>query len=530
MAGILMQLLRLAVASFTIVFAVNGFAAELLWPLPGHETLTGGFADSRPDHFHGGVDVRTGPDPLPVIAPADGWIERIAVTPPGYGRALYFRLPDGRTAVFAHLSRFAPALEHMLRDSQLACGTYRVDFSFTESSPVRGFKAGDTIACTGKTGAGPAHFHYEIREAAVQTDPLAAYPRPDTDPPVITGLSWTTLSTFTPWSSGKSLTLKRVGNGLWTAPAITAAEPAAFFVRGYDPGPWGRNAVPSIIRVKVDGRTVFEDHATRMDLLGPRDIYAKLVWPERQHKRDLRRLFEFPVHAIPSLRSGWISDVSNAAVLIEIEDRSGNVSQVSVMVSAGEGQLAEWMAGPFRSAGAFTLEMYDEPAALSWARLVNVSPTQVRIEPADLAFADRLRLRYGWGPLPRGMFFYERKPNGSLRTVSQAQVEPDSSPSCWILRAGTYGVGLDSLPPELSLFVRGGELRFRLRDDLSGVDDATVRCTVDDFPAVPEFEYEERGGTVWTPQPLTSGAHEVAFTAADRAGNARCWQMSVSIP
>ena len=525
-----MRISRLTVALFAAVLAANGLAADLLWPLPDHQTLTGGFADSRPDHFHGGVDVRTGPDPLPVIAPADGWIERVAVTPAGYGRALYFRLPDGRTAVFAHLSRFAPALEHMLRDSQLAGGTYRVDFSFTESSPARCFKAGDTIAYTGKTGAGPAHFHYEIREGAVQTDPLAVYARADTDPPVITGLNWTTLSGFTPWSSGQALTLKRVRSGFWTAPKIDAREPVGIFVRCYDPGPWGRNAVPAVIRLKVDGRVIFEDSPTRLDLLGPRDIYAKIVWPERQRRRDLRRLFEFPVHAIPSLRSGWVSDVSDAAVLIEIEDRNGNISQVSLTVTAGAD--ARGIGSPLPAAlqaGAFTLETDGDPAA-SWARLTNVSPTEVQIEPAGLAFTRRLLLRHDGDGAKRGTFCCERKPDGSLRTVSQAQVEPDSSPSCWVLRAGTYGVGLDSLPPELSLFVRAGEVRFRLTDDASGVDDATVRCTMDGLTAVPEFEYEERGGAVWTPQPLNSGAHDVAFTAADRAGNARTWRLTVTVP
>lgn len=534
MAGILMRVLRLTVALFAAVLAANVMAADLLWPLPGHQTLTGGFADSRPDHFHGGVDVRTGPDPLPVIAPANGWIERVAVTPPGYGRALYFRLPDGRTAVFAHLSRFAPELENMLRDSQLACGTYRVDFSFTESSLARCFKAGDTIAYTGKTGAGPAHFHYEIRESAVQTDPLAAYARADTDPPAITGLSWTTLSDFTPWSSGKALSLKRVRSGLWSAPPVKAGEPVAFFVRCYDPGPWGRNAVPAVIRLKVDGRTVFEDRATRMDLLGPRDIYAKIVWPERLRRRDLRRLFEIPPESgcrdSASVYRGWLTGLRSAAVQVEIEDRAGNIAQVALTVTAGaDTHHAESTAPAALQAGAFTLETDGDPAA-SWARITALSPTEVRIEPQGLAFTRRLRLLHDGDRPARGAFCYERKSNGALRTVSQAQAEPDSSRSCWILRAGTYGIGLDSLPPELSLHVRSRELRFRLTDDLSGVDDATVRCTVDRLAAVPEFEYEERGGAVWTPQPLTSGAHAVAFTAADRAGNARAWRLTVTVP
>jgi hypothetical protein len=217
-------------------------------------------------------------------------------------------------------------------------------------------------------------------------------------------------------------------------------------------------------------------------------------------------------------------------VLIEVEDRAGNIAQVSLSVTAGvnAGSAASPLPAALR-VGAFTLETEGDPAA-SWARMTSVSPTEVQIEPAGLAFTRRLRLRHDGDGAARGAFCYERNSDGSLRTVSQAQVEPDLSPSCWVLRAGTYGVGVDSLPPELSLFARGGELRFRLTDDLSGIDDATVRCTVDDFPAVPEFEYKERGGAVWTPQPLSSGTHEIAFAAADRAGNARCWQMSVSIP
>jgi hypothetical protein len=514
-----------------VMFVAPGSAADLVWPLPGHQTITGGFADSRPDHFHGGVDVHTGPDPLPVIAPADGWIERIAVTPPGYGRALYFRLPDGRTAVFAHLSRFAPALEQMLRDSELACGTYRVDFGFHDSSSERCFKAGDTIAYTGKTGIGPAHLHYEIREGAVETDPLAAYPREDTSPPVVTGLNWTTLSGFTPWSSGRALTLKRVGAGRWTTPPIKSDQPVAFFVRCYDPGPWGRNAVPAVLRVKVDGRVIFEDFPTRIDLLGPRDIYAKLVWPERQRKHDLRRLFDFPVHEIAPLRPGWISGVTSAAVSIEIEDRSGNLSEIAFTVTAGNGQLIESYAAPIERAGSFILEIEEDPAT-SWMTFDVLSPSEVRIGPPGLAFTRRLRLLYNnnRNRLPNGSFFYERNSQGGLRTVSLAQEEPDSSPSCWVLRAGTYGVGSDSLPPELSLFVRGRVLRFRLSDDLSGIDDATVRCTVDGVTAVPEFEHEERGGAVWTQQPLTPGGHEVAFSAADRAGNSRVWNVTVHVP
>jgi hypothetical protein len=526
-----MRMLALLLA-LTSVPAVYG--AELLWPLPASQTITGGFADSRPDHFHGGVDVHTGSEPQVVIAPADGWIERIAVTPPGYGHALYFRLADGRTAVFGHLSRFTPVLEQMLRDSQLACGTYRVDFSFAESIPQLCFHAGDTLAFSGKSGVGPAHLHYEIREGDVQTDPLAPYQRVDHDPPVVTNISWITLSDFTPWSSGKTLPLKRIRAGYWTASAINAAEPVAFFIRCYDPNPWGRNAVPKSIRVKVDGRTLYEDQATRIILLGSRDIYAKIVWPERQRRRDVRRLFDIPPRSeyrdSIDVYHGWLANLDRAAVVIEVEDRAGNIAQVKLAVTAGTNTPSvNPQIPPAIQSGSFTLETAGDPSA-AWAELTALSADEVRISPASLAFGKRLRLLHNDQRALPGTFCYERNTAGSLRTISQAQLDPDSLSNCWILRAGTYGVGQDSLPPELSLSVRGGKLHFRLTDDLSGIDDAAVRAAIDGQTAIPEFEYEERGGMIWTPKPLISGAHDVVFTAADRAGNTRRWQSEIVMP
>lgn len=54
------------------------------------------FGEMRPNHFHSGIDIKTdGVTGKPVLATADGYISRIAVTPGGYGRAIYptARLP-----------------------------------------------------------------------------------------------------------------------------------------------------------------------------------------------------------------------------------------------------------------------------------------------------------------------------------------------------------------------------------------------------------------------------------------------------
>lgn len=70
--------------------------------------LAGTFGELRPDHFHSGIDIRTnGVEGLPVYAVADGFVSRIAVSPVGFGKAVYIDHPStGHTSVYGHLQRF----------------------------------------------------------------------------------------------------------------------------------------------------------------------------------------------------------------------------------------------------------------------------------------------------------------------------------------------------------------------------------------------------------------------------------------
>jgi hypothetical protein len=526
------RILLLLLGALTL--AGSARAADLLWPLPGHKTITGGFADTRPDHFHGGLDLRTQGANLPVLAPTDGWVERLSVNPTGYGRVLYFRLADGRTAVFGHLSRFEPELESTLRDSQLVAGTYRVECVF-DGATGRRFKRGETLAFTGQTGMGPPHLHYEVREGSVQTDPLANYPPADHDPPVIVSLAWTTLGEFAPGAAGRKLALTRAGDG-WDAGPITASGPIAFYIQTYDPGPWGRNAVPSALRVKVGDSTVFEGHPARIDLLGPRDIYQKIVWAVRREGNvDLRRLFNLPPapgYLDPARDGrGWIAAEAKGTIQIEVEDRAGNVTRVRVSVTAGPWPRSGAKAAPRElRAGAFVLETNGDRTA-SWASMQTTGADEVRLAPADFAFGDRLRLSYACKPTGGNgrPYFYELAKGWRKPLFAIPGGAPDSL-SCFVLRAGTYGVAWDAAPPDLTLSVLKGRLKFRLTDAVSLIDDSSVRATVNGRTAIAEYEYEEKGGFIWTQAPLSRGSHAVTLTAADRAGNSKTWQADIHIP
>lgn len=81
------------------------------------------FGEMRPNHFHSGIDIKTdGVTGKPVLATADGYISRIAVTPGGYGRAIYITHPNGTTSVYGHLSKFRDDIENTYTRSVTAPG------------------------------------------------------------------------------------------------------------------------------------------------------------------------------------------------------------------------------------------------------------------------------------------------------------------------------------------------------------------------------------------------------------------------
>ncbi len=153
--------LLLAVALWLPASAQEG---GLIWPLSLAPALTSTFGESRSRAFHAGIDLKTwGETGHPVQALADGYIWRVKTSPWGYGRALYQKLADGRTVVYAHLEGFAEPMAELVQQAQQQRGRYSVDLYFKEGEiPVLG---GSVIAWSGESGAGPPHLHLELRDA-----------------------------------------------------------------------------------------------------------------------------------------------------------------------------------------------------------------------------------------------------------------------------------------------------------------------------------------------------------------------------
>ena len=126
------------------------------------------FGEMRPNHFHSGIDIKTdGMTGKPVLATADGYISRIAVTPGGYGRAIYITHPNGTTSVYGHLSKFRDDIEKYVHEERYR--TRRNSINLYPSADRFPLKQGEQFAWSGNTGssAGP-HLHFEIRDSRTQ--------------------------------------------------------------------------------------------------------------------------------------------------------------------------------------------------------------------------------------------------------------------------------------------------------------------------------------------------------------------------
>ncbi|MDP6529845.1 MAG: M23 family metallopeptidase [Gemmatimonadota bacterium] len=169
-----------AVLSVVLPLAFAGWAGRCaagsppaVWPTDAGWCVTSSFAEFRPGHFHSGIDISTwGRVGYECRAVADGEISRVRVSCYGYGKAVYLRLHDGRTAVYAHLSRFAGAAADSVRALQDAAGDAYLDYEFAPGSlPV---SRGEVVAYTGQSGVGVPHLHFEVRDIDERPmDPLA---------------------------------------------------------------------------------------------------------------------------------------------------------------------------------------------------------------------------------------------------------------------------------------------------------------------------------------------------------------------
>ncbi len=151
-------------ALLTPLYGQINIVSGYLSPIKSPFSFSGGFGELRRNHFHTGLDFRTGGQiGSPVFAVKEGSVARVAVSPSGYGHALYLVHPDGRTTVYGHLSRFNQKIEAYVVAEQYRLKQFAVDITMPPG--LLTFQKGETIAWSGNTGSsGGPHLHFEIRD------------------------------------------------------------------------------------------------------------------------------------------------------------------------------------------------------------------------------------------------------------------------------------------------------------------------------------------------------------------------------
>jgi hypothetical protein len=287
---------------FIFVFLFQGKAQktvpddEFVPPLDGDLYLSGTFGELRSNHFHSGIDIKTGGvSGKKVYAIGDGYISRIKVGLWGYGNVLYITHPNGYVSVYGHLKIFNDSISAFVRKEQYKRKSFEVEI-FPEKDRFR-VKKGEVIAFSGNSGgsAGP-HLHFEIRKASNQhpvnpllfgfldvkdiTKPrislLAIYPQDDTT--VINDLNDTVIYTVNGWG---------LNHYLKGDPDIKVHGRVSFGLKAYDlmDGANNKNGIYSEA-LYIDSVLVFSVEMKELSFYTTRYINSLIDYAYYKKERD----------------------------------------------------------------------------------------------------------------------------------------------------------------------------------------------------------------------------------------------------
>lgn len=134
------------------------YKGDIYSPFGRDAYLTSSFAENRGTRYHAGIDYSTNMEEgWPILAPEDGKVQELRVSPFGYGKVMYYKGASGKTWVFGHQSSFGE-LDDLISKKQYA--TKKNDVTV---NPGKAFKKGDTLSFSGSTGIGNPHLHLEVR-------------------------------------------------------------------------------------------------------------------------------------------------------------------------------------------------------------------------------------------------------------------------------------------------------------------------------------------------------------------------------
>ena len=321
----------------------NYFRSPIDFPI----TLAGGFADIRRNHFHSGIDVRTGGEEgKPVYAVADGTVSRINISSTGFGKAIYITHPNGYVSVYGHLKKLNGAIGNWIREQQYRKESFELDIPVDPG--VLKVKKGDVIAYSGNTGLseGP-HLHFEIRDAATQeiiNPMLFGLPFRDTAPPKIYNVRIYPFDDESMVNSGRSpLTLAVNGSGeckLISKDTVKVSGNIIFGIQALDfsNDTGSRDGIESI-ELFVDTACCFSQKFDRFAFAETRYANSELDFPQVvRNGQRIMRCYIAPNNKLSMYGKGSnrgivnFNDTKVHKVQFILKDAFGNSSRLTFLV------------------------------------------------------------------------------------------------------------------------------------------------------------------------------------------------------
>ena len=506
-------------------------------------TFSGNFGEIRANHFHGGLDFKTGGTiGKPVRALADGYISRIRVTH-GSGYVLDVAYDNGYSTINRHLSAFVGDVARRVEDLQYEKESWEVEITpEPDEYPV---KAGQIIALSGNTGYsfGP-HLHLDMIETATDEyiDPLPFFMNKvkDKTAPRAEGIM------LFPQPGKGVVEGKQTRRAFPAHPTkpITAWGLIGAGIRAYDymDGVQNKYGVKTVI-LEVDGEEVFRSTIDRFAYEENRYINS---WTHGQYMKS----FIEPGNRLRMLQASngnrglvEINEERPYRFVYTLSDALGNTSKVRFTVQGQKTTIA-----PVEHREKYALK-WDKVNYLQEPGLELVIPKgmlyddvllnySVRADSGDIAFTYQLNdtriPMHGACDLRIGL---RRRPVEDMTKYYVAGVTArggkyriggkyeDGVMKVRIRDLGTYTVAVDTVPPVITpvnqaQWGRTGKIIFKAKDKETGIN--TYRGTIDGKYALFGKPNSISGNLVCELDPKhveKGGKHVVEMTVTDGCGN-----------
>lgn len=519
-------------------------------PLDGDIRISGSFCELRGNHFHAGMDMRTGGvEGWNVRASADGYVERIKVSTRGYGRVLYIRHTNGYTTVYGHLQQFKGAIANYVKELQYKQRKFEIEL-YPKAGELR-VKKGQVIALSGNTGgSGGPHLHFEIRNPSGQsTNPLLhGLDIQDKLKPEIKRVSIYKRDKEVLYSKGNYpyITISKWGDQIQKGKVINL-KPGK-----YSFGVWANEYFTdkkNVLGVNycwltANRQMVYSYQISKFNFSQGRFINAHidpfLKWKD---KKTYVRLFKerfnpLPYYAQKNDGNVIIGEGDSVVMRMYLKDFVGLVDSVSWVIYGNKNanDLPQPLGGSFektkRVKNNTRIQFYEWDINVPKKSVYHPFDFKLKIKSAKKNMLSKtLQMHYPYTALhsyinvsysvPEKWMSYGSKlcafsMDGS-RTYYEGGTLSGNVLTFKTRSLGEYAIGYDNKAPTIEAVNVGKSYRFRVRDDLSGVKKIT--CSIDDKWILTEYEPKTNTVSGSIPNWIKPGTYNFKLIVEDARNN-----------